>query len=168
MRHETDLFGPKAPYENWEVGSPLNNHLIDHAGKRNIVFLDEFEKSTPKVWEALLLVLDKGKIQLLLSIFISFLRTRLTGAVGFYRDRRTGHTVDCRKTIWIFATNAEDPTIDRFFMQYLDGKSTVHQADAPFSDLKRKLRKEMFATFGVNRDIAMYATSTDSCLHRSL
>jgi len=29
MRHETDLFGPKAPYENWEVGSPLNNHLID-------------------------------------------------------------------------------------------------------------------------------------------
>jgi len=61
MKHETDLFGPKAPYQGWIVGSPLNNYLVDNGGKRNIVFLDEFEKTTEEVWQALLLVLDSGK-----------------------------------------------------------------------------------------------------------
>ena len=61
LRHETDLFGPKAPYTGSENGSPLNNHLCMHSGKPSIVFLDEFEKSTQEVWRSLLLVTESGQ-----------------------------------------------------------------------------------------------------------
>ena len=63
IRHETDLFGPKAPYEGHENGSPLNNHLCRESGRHNVVFLDEFEKSTPELWAAVLSVVEGGKTQ---------------------------------------------------------------------------------------------------------
>ena len=47
MRCETDIMGPKAPYVGYASGSPLNNHLAATQGKRNIVFLDEFEVCSP-------------------------------------------------------------------------------------------------------------------------
>ena len=40
MRHETDILGPKPPYQGHERGSPLNNHLASYEGRRNIVFLE--------------------------------------------------------------------------------------------------------------------------------
>ena len=61
IRHETDLFGPKAPYEGHGKGSPLNNHLCRESGRRNIVFLDEFEKSAPDLWSAILSITEGGK-----------------------------------------------------------------------------------------------------------
>jgi ATP-dependent Clp protease ATP-binding subunit ClpA len=61
MKHETDLFGAKRPYIGYDVGSPLNNFLARLHGKRSIVFLDEFEKTTPEVQNSLLVPFDEGK-----------------------------------------------------------------------------------------------------------
>lgn len=61
MRHETDLFGPKFPYSGWGNGSPLNNFLSNEQGKRSVVFLDEFDKTTADVRQALLTTFDDGK-----------------------------------------------------------------------------------------------------------
>lgn len=61
MRHETDVFGPKFPYSGWESGSPLNNFLSKEQDKRSAVFLDEFDKTTAEVRQALLTTFDDGK-----------------------------------------------------------------------------------------------------------
>jgi len=61
MKRESDLFGPKKPMSGWEIGSPLNSHRAQHDAKRSIVFLDEIEKTTDEVRNALLLVLERGK-----------------------------------------------------------------------------------------------------------
>lgn len=58
---ELELFGPRHPYVGAERGSPLNNFLAGNAGKRCIVFLDEFEKTTRDIHQALLLPFDNGK-----------------------------------------------------------------------------------------------------------
>ncbi|OAA57584.1 ATPase, aaa-2 [Niveomyces insectorum RCEF 264] len=89
VSHERELFGPRAPYTGSERGSPLNNFIARNAGRQSIVFLDEFEKTTREIHEALLLPFDNGE----------------------YQDRRTLATVDCSRTIWILATNALDGTI---------------------------------------------------------
>lgn len=47
IRCKTDIMGPKAPYVGHAGGSFLNNHLAATEGKRNIVFLDEFEVGSP-------------------------------------------------------------------------------------------------------------------------
>jgi ATP-dependent Clp protease ATP-binding subunit ClpA len=60
LRHETDLFGPKKPYIGHELGSPLNNFLTRLNGRRSIVFLDEFEKTTKDVRNSLLIPFDEG------------------------------------------------------------------------------------------------------------
>jgi ATP-dependent Clp protease ATP-binding subunit ClpA len=61
MKHETDLLGPKRPYIGHEKGSPLNNFLSRMKNKRCIVFLDEFEKTTKEVRNALLVPFDEGE-----------------------------------------------------------------------------------------------------------
>jgi hypothetical protein len=60
IKYETDLFGSKAPYVGCEGGSPLNNFLAGKSGKRAIVMLDEFEKSTREVLNSLLILFDEG------------------------------------------------------------------------------------------------------------
>ena len=57
---EIELFGPRNPYVGAEKGSPLNNFLVKNAGKRCIVFLDEFEKTTTDIHQALLVPFDNG------------------------------------------------------------------------------------------------------------
>lgn len=64
MKHETDLFGPKKPYLGYETGSPLNNFLARMNGRRSIVFLDEFEKTTREVQNSLLIPFDEGSISI--------------------------------------------------------------------------------------------------------
>jgi hypothetical protein len=61
---EIELFGPRHPYVGADRGSPLNNFLADNAGKRCIVFLDEFEKTTVDIHQALLVPFDNGKYSL--------------------------------------------------------------------------------------------------------
>ena len=60
MHCEMDLFGWKGAYHSRDEGAPLNNFLGEHSGQRCIVFLDELEKTTDDVRQALLLVFDTG------------------------------------------------------------------------------------------------------------
>jgi hypothetical protein len=60
VNREFELFGPREPYAGAKNGSSLNNFLANHAEKRCIVFLDEFEKTTAAVHQALLLPFDSG------------------------------------------------------------------------------------------------------------
>lgn len=61
VNREIELFGPRHPYVNADAGSSLNNFLARNSGKRSIVFLDEFEKTTKEIHSALLLPFDNGK-----------------------------------------------------------------------------------------------------------
>ncbi|KAM0258384.1 hypothetical protein ACHAQJ_003859 [Trichoderma viride] len=93
FNHEMELFGPRRPYSGYEKGSAVNNFLVEHSGKRCIVFLDEFEKTTKEIHQSLLLPFDNGE----------------------YQDRRNGDKINCSNTIWIMATNALDNTILDFY-----------------------------------------------------
>jgi ATP-dependent Clp protease ATP-binding subunit ClpA len=61
MQHESDLFEPKWPYVGHQKGSPVNEFLARNAGKRCIVFLDEFEKTSTEVQNSLLIPFDEGE-----------------------------------------------------------------------------------------------------------
>ncbi|KAI1645958.1 P-loop containing nucleoside triphosphate hydrolase protein [Daldinia loculata] len=94
------LFGSPCGYEDNRDGAPLSNFLVDNQGKRCVVFLDEFDKTDYNTLNALLKVMDDGT----------------------YRDRRgeSDHAeLDCRRVIWILATNLGDDAISRFHSQYL-------------------------------------------------
>ncbi|KAK7985548.1 hypothetical protein PG988_003170 [Apiospora saccharicola] len=129
MKHGSDLFGVRAPYRSHEEGSPLNNFLAKHDGKRSIVFLDEFEKAGKDVRQALLIPLQDGT----------------------YQDRRDLRTTDCSKTVWIFATNAFDSTIHKFCKQ---NKDVIYDPRKPseseklVGELRRDIRKESEGHFG--------------------
>ena len=126
MRHETDIFGPKAPYQGWERGSSLNNFLADHASKRAVVFLDEFEKTTAEVHKAMLLPFDNGQ----------------------YVDRRDRKRVDCSKIIWILAANLGEEVIGRYWSTNIEGHNEEHQTHVNFDNLSSMLEKVMIKTFG--------------------
>jgi len=61
VTRELELFGPRHPYTSAGDGLPINNFLARNSGKRCIVFLDEFEKTTKDIHQALLLPFDNGK-----------------------------------------------------------------------------------------------------------
>jgi ATP-dependent Clp protease ATP-binding subunit ClpA len=148
LRHETDLFGPKKPYIGYEAGSPLNNFLTRLSGRRSLVFLDEFEKTTRDVQNALLIPFDEGK-----SNYISlFTNPILRHIEGKYTDRRNRQPVDCSKTIWIMATNALDVLILDFCELH---KDQVYQTDDShrhaelMAELSAKLKNKLKSVFGV-------------------
>ncbi|KAF7557506.1 hypothetical protein G7046_g6020 [Stylonectria norvegica] len=119
---EFELFGGRAPYQGYERGSPLNNFLAAHAGKKSIVFLDEFEKTSTEIHNSLLVPFDTGD----------------------YQDRRNRGKVDCSNTIWILATNALDETI----FDFCDSNDAILGDDvAEKSKLVRKLSKELQHVF---------------------
>lgn len=92
VNREIELFGGRHPYVNAGEGTPINNFLARNSGQRCIVFMDEFEKTTKEIHQALLLPFDNGE----------------------YQDRRNLKKIDCSKTIWILATNALDTRIRNF------------------------------------------------------
>ena len=111
MQHETDLFGPKSSYYGSAVGSPLNNHLANEHGKRTVVFLDEFDKTTEEVRQSLLIVFDQGGSAY--QFYGLCIPHRCDS--GTYRDRRNPSIeYDCSNTIWILATNLGDRVIHAF------------------------------------------------------
>ena len=58
MREEMDLFDWKGEYRSAQEGSPVNKFWTEHKGQRCMLFLDEFEKVSDDVRQALLLVFD--------------------------------------------------------------------------------------------------------------
>ncbi|KAH8669778.1 P-loop containing nucleoside triphosphate hydrolase protein [Tricladium varicosporioides] len=128
FNRESELFGPRHPYAGADRGSPLNNFLARNVGQRCIVFLDEFEKTTSDIHQALLLPFDNGE----------------------YQDRRHLTTIDCSKTIWILATNALDPTIQDFCTQHQN--AIFHNDDQPekmrlMKTLSKELKEDFLSKF---------------------
>ena len=62
---ESGLFGPRMGIVGNEKGSTLNNFLASNHGKRAIVFMDEFEKTSHSVHNALLVPFDNGKAHII-------------------------------------------------------------------------------------------------------
>lgn len=154
MKHETDLFGAKKPYIGYDVGSPLNNFLARLSGKRSIVFLDEFEKTTPEVKNALLIPFDEGMTSpqpRLQTGNDSRIRGRLITCVGRHTDRRSRAVVDCTQTIWIIATNA----VDDIVLDYCDAHKDIFNDDDPIrqmqlvNDVSTRMKKQLKTDFGV-------------------
>ncbi|KAK5139670.1 hypothetical protein LTR32_007296 [Rachicladosporium monterosium] len=135
FNREMELFGSRHPCVGAAQGTPLNNFLATYSGKRCIVFLDDFEKTSPEIHKALLLPFDNGE----------------------YQDRRNLHKVDCSKTIWIMATNAHDAIIQvagrisEFvpFLTFTIGEQSVivHKALLEFG---RKVRQPVILVDGPN------------------
>lgn len=90
FNRELELFGPRHPYVGADRGSPLNNFLAKNAGERCIVFLDEFEKTTSDIHQALLLPFDNGTNNI--STFTEFAQLtiflrRISGSTPSYENR---------------------------------------------------------------------------------
>lgn len=126
FNEERELFGPRAPYVGSERGSPLNNFIAQNARRRSIVFLDEFEKTSRNIHQALLLPFDNGE----------------------YQDRRTLMNVNCSRTIWILATNALDETI----LKFCDEHPAILHSDGNDATAKRLSRKLSTALRGAFLD----------------
>ena len=124
MRFETDMFGPKAPYQNYEVGSPLNNHLAEYADKKTVVFLDEFDKTTADVRKALLLLFESG----------------------FYKDRRNNKKIDCTKVIWFLAANLGEDMINKFALKHVNDHDTISKTAMDI--IQKELQREIIQAIG--------------------
>ncbi|KAK0658512.1 P-loop containing nucleoside triphosphate hydrolase protein [Cercophora samala] len=121
VNREIELFGPREPYVGAEAGSPLNNFLAQHAGRRCIVFLDEFEKTTADIRQSLLIPFDNGE----------------------YEDRRNRARIDCSRTIWVLATNGLDATIQTFCQL---NPAILGENDAERFRLAKELSRELQKT----------------------
>lgn len=126
MNHETDIFGPKAPYCGYEEGSPLNNHLAKWSGQNNVVFLDEFDKTSNDVRKAMLLLFQSGA----------------------YKDRRNNQKLECSKTIWILATNFGESTINRFWSTHFKDREVENSDMTLFGSLDALLKRNFIAILG--------------------
>ena len=126
MQHDTDIFGPWAPYRGSDNGSPLNNHLAEWDGKRSVVFLDEFDKTTQDVRQAMLLLFESGS----------------------YTDRRSTKKIDCSKVLWVLAGNVAVNEITRFWVDNLQDRNQKQREKAPIRDLQTTLRQRIIQTFG--------------------
>ncbi|KAL8687834.1 MAG: hypothetical protein Q9218_006101 [Villophora microphyllina] len=129
MTRESDLFGARAPYQGWEAGSQLNSFLSDHSGKKAVVFLDEFEKTTADIHESLLLIFDEG----------------------FYKDRRTHDKkqLDLSQIIWVLASNLGDQIIHKHWNEHLADKADYYQLITNSIDvLQYQLERNFYTTLG--------------------
>ncbi|RYP77670.1 hypothetical protein DL771_001038 [Monosporascus sp. 5C6A] len=129
FKQDNELFGPRAPYSEYEDGSPLNNFLVRKAGSRCIVFMDEFEKTSKDLHNTLLLPFQDGR----------------------YEDHRNGKLIDSSKSIWILATNKLDDSIHSFcgtHRQVLFESEDEEAQDKLVGKLCRQLRKEFIGHFG--------------------
>lgn len=150
FNRESDLFGPRHPYVGADRGSPLNNFLAKNAGERCIVFLDEFEKTTSDIHQALLLPFDNGTKRSK-PLVIEFLTT--CHFLGEYQDRRHLTKIDCSKTIWILATNALDTIIQTFCAL---NHQTIFLNDTHSEKLMKKLSRELKEGFLTKFDVSPF------------
>ncbi|KAF1911539.1 P-loop containing nucleoside triphosphate hydrolase protein [Ampelomyces quisqualis] len=126
IEKDSELFGPKAGYHRSLEGSTLNNLLAQNDGLCSVAFLDEFDKSSSDVCEALLTVMSEGK----------------------YIDRRTSKKVDCRKTIWILASNLGDEAIAKFYEKEMKHMKDSEKATTDLNPLIIQLRDMFKGSWG--------------------
>ena len=131
VNREMELFGGRHPYVNAGEGSPINNFLARNSGQRCIVFMDEFEKTTKEIHQALLIPFDNGE----------------------YQDRRNLKKIDCSKTIWILATNALDRRIRDFCKlneAVLFNDEEIENRARLMKELDKDLKNDFLAKFDVS------------------
>ncbi|KAI1762367.1 hypothetical protein GGR53DRAFT_468363 [Hypoxylon sp. FL1150] len=78
----------------------LDNSLVDNQTKRCVVLLNEFDKAKSSVQNALIKVMDDGT----------------------YGDRRGSldfSELDCRKVVWLLASNYGDVAASRFYENHV-------------------------------------------------
>ena len=126
MTRSDDLLGPPPPMQGHSKGSPLNNHLADHAGQRSVVFLDEFDKTTDEVRQSLLLLFESGE----------------------YNDHRHGKSLDCSKVIWVLAANVGIEKISRYWDDYLKTMEHGKRKDRLYRQLQRAVASDVKAMWG--------------------
>ena len=126
MQPDTDIFGLWAPYRGSDKGSPLNNHLAKWDGKRSVVFLDEFDKTTKDARQAMLLLFESGS----------------------YTDRRNTKKIDCSKVLWVLAARVGVNEITNFWFGHIEGRDLDQREEASIRDLQTTLRHCIIETFG--------------------
>jgi ATP-dependent Clp protease ATP-binding subunit ClpA len=71
--------------------------------------------------------------------------------VGTYIDRRTNRVIDCRKTIWILASNLGEQAIARFYETSLKLKRDGEKATTDLGSLIAELRTSFQGRWGVRQ-----------------
>lgn len=128
-----------------ERGTPLNNFLAKNHEERCIVFLDEFEKTSPDIHKTLLLPFDNGE----------------------YQDRRNLDKINCSKTIWILATNAHDGVIQDFATankNALFSDADEAESKSLLKQLSHRIRGDFQAHHGVSGHGNFYSFEKTSLL----
>lgn len=96
LNHSTDILGTYTMFDGWAQVSPLSAHLAQHAGQRNVIFLDALEKTTEDVRQLMLQLFERK-----------------------YTDRLHNMSLDCSKCIWVLAANLGEPAIAKFWDDHL-------------------------------------------------
>ncbi|QDS75402.1 hypothetical protein FKW77_003031 [Venturia effusa] len=117
----TGMFGGNSAYTRSENGSTLNNFIADHHTKACVVFLDEFEKTTWEIHNALLKPFKEG----------------------IYEDRRDNDVCDTSRFIWVLATNALDDEI----MEFCDDHANIMLGENDPDDTSRKFLMRELSTW---------------------
>ena len=100
--------------------------MVEHSGSRSVVFLDEVDKTSNEVRNALLLAVDSGR----------------------YKNRIDGKRINCSKTIWIMAANHGEELIKDLWDDHLQDHFEERQLSAPFGILQKKLNFAFTERFG--------------------
>ncbi|KAF2835473.1 hypothetical protein M501DRAFT_1019751 [Patellaria atrata CBS 101060] len=131
MRNDWDLFGAHNGYQRSEEGSQLNNFLATNSGLRSVVFLDEFDKTSQKIRNSLLLLCDTGD----------------------YYDMRTNTPIDCSMTILIVVTNLGDAAINAFYDKEIEPKNDTEKSHVSLLPLQEEIGKVFTRKFGFADEI---------------
>jgi len=93
-----ELFGASGAYSSSDVGSELNNFIVNHRNSIGVVNLDEFDRLKPEVRDGLFTIFDKGE----------WINKKLCAA---FQTK----TLDCKRIIWVLTTNVFDDEIVSFY-----------------------------------------------------
>ncbi|KAI4957749.1 hypothetical protein J4E86_004888 [Alternaria arbusti] len=142
MHSDIELLGSKEAYQRSAQGSRLNNLLSDNTGQCTVVFLDEFDKTSQEVCDA---ILDTTE--------------------GKYVDRRNNRKVDCRKTIWVLASNLGQEEIKSYYERKLKQLTDEEKQGANLAPLVRNLKDIFEGRWGdafasrINRTVPFFPFS---------
>ena len=129
---QIEMFGASGAYQGSEEGSALNNFIVAHSGRKGIVILDEFEKTSYDTQEGFLSVFDTGK----------YIDKRLLKGRG---DQT--RAVDASQLVFFLTTNALDGKVINFFMKRPEICRDLTQKPA-LDRFQNQLRKSARTTFG--------------------
>lgn len=148
-----DILGGSNAYRRSEQGSILNNFVSENDGRRAVVVLDEFDKTTDEVRLSLLNVINRGMYTHPIPFPCkhgnkSYVANSQTGT---FVDLRNNRKINSSKLIWIFATNFGDALIEGFYKRNVQHLSKEKQETVNLAPLQRDLMEAFRSTYGVSR-----------------